>query len=104
MCESVGNFRHGDEHFLSIKAFRKLSLKVHPDKGGEQADFQKLSATNDVWQNLRFNKRCQGRPQRLKADLHLGGDATPNLPFSVTKVPSVLLKSRPSRPGGPARK
>ena len=31
------------------KAFRRVSLKVHPDKGGSLADFQKLSATNDAW-------------------------------------------------------
>ena len=34
------------------QAFRKVSLKVHPDKGGEQAVFQELSAMNDAWQDL----------------------------------------------------
>ena len=32
------------------KAFRKVSFKAHPDKGGLLADFQRLSATNDKWQ------------------------------------------------------
>ena len=30
------------------KAFRKVSGKAHPDKGGLLADFQKLSASNDA--------------------------------------------------------
>ena len=46
------------------KAFRKVSLKVHPDKGGAQADFQKLSATNDAWQDLLKKKTGAGRPQK----------------------------------------
>ena len=34
------------------KAFRKVSVKAHPDKGGDVADFQKLSAANDSWQSV----------------------------------------------------
>ena len=41
-----------------IKAFRRVSLKVHPDK----KDFQKLSATNDAWQDLLKNAAAPGRP------------------------------------------
>ena len=37
------------------KAFRKVSCKAHPDKGGLLADFQRLSATNDAWQDLLKN-------------------------------------------------
>ena len=44
------------------KAFKKVSLRVHPDKGGEQADFQLLSATNDTWQELVKRKGAVGRP------------------------------------------
>ena len=42
-----------------IKAFRRVSLKVHPDKRG---NFQKLSATNDAWQDLLKNAAAPGRP------------------------------------------
>ena len=54
------------------KAFRRVSLKAHPDKGGEQADFQKLSAANDAWQDLLKKAAAPGRPpqagrQRPKA-------------------------------------
>ena len=31
------------------KAFRKVSCKAHPDKGGLLLDFQRMSAANDVW-------------------------------------------------------
>ena len=48
------------------KAFRKVSCKAHPDKGGLLADFQKLSATNDVWQNLLKNAGSRGRPPQAE--------------------------------------
>ena len=44
------------------KAFRRVSLKVHPDKGGSLADFQKLSATNDAWKHLLKSASAPGRP------------------------------------------
>ena len=44
------------------KAFKKVSLRVHPDKGGEQTDFQRLSAANDTWQELVKRKGAVGRP------------------------------------------
>ena len=48
------------------KAFRKVSGKAHPDKGGLLADFQKLSATNDVWQDLLKNAGSRGRPTQAE--------------------------------------
>ena len=48
------------------KAFRKVSCKAHPDKGGLLADFQKLSATNDVWQDLLMNAGSRGRPAQAQ--------------------------------------
>ena len=44
------------------KAFKKVSLRAHPDKGGEQVEFQRLSAANDEWQELLKAKGCVGRP------------------------------------------
>ena len=32
------------------KAFRKVSGKVHPDKGGSAEDSQRLNAARDAWQ------------------------------------------------------
>ena len=48
------------------KAFRKVSLKAHPDKGGDVADFQKLSATNNSWQDLCKNTAAPGRPPKAE--------------------------------------
>ena len=44
-------------------AFRKVSRRAHPDKGGLLADFQKLSATNDTWRELLKNVGTPGRPK-----------------------------------------
>ena len=46
------------------KAFRKVSLKAHPDKGGAVADFQKLSLAKDCWQDACKNKAPRGRPAK----------------------------------------
>ena len=35
-----------------VKAWRKLSLKTHPDKGGDSEDSAKLNAAYDAWQDL----------------------------------------------------
>ena len=45
-----------------IKAFRRVSLQVHPDKKGDVQDFQKLNATNDAWQDLLKNAAAPARP------------------------------------------
>ena len=45
------------------KAFRTVSLRAHPDKGGEKEAYQKLSAAYDSWQSLLKNKRDVGRPK-----------------------------------------
>ena len=44
------------------KAFKTVALRVHPDKGGQQLDFQNLSAANDAWQELLKSKGARGRP------------------------------------------
>ena len=35
------------------KAFRKVSLKTHPDRGGDPEEQKKLNAANDAWQAAR---------------------------------------------------
>ena len=52
---------NADEIRLALK-----TLKAHPDKGGDVADFQRLSASNDAWQDLLKTSREPGRP--AKAD------------------------------------
>ena len=43
------------------KAFKSVSLRAHPDKGGEQADFQRLGAANDARQELLKGRGSVGR-------------------------------------------
>ena len=45
-----------------IKAYRKVLLKAHPDKGGRTQDAQTLQAAKETWaKNFagRFRKACQ---------------------------------------------
>ena len=47
------------------RAFRSVARKVHPDKlGGNQRDFQKLSAAHDKWEDLQKSQRRRGRPHQ----------------------------------------
>ena len=48
-----------------FKPWRKVSLKVHPDKGGDATDFAQLSAANDNWQSASTATRHRGRDQLL---------------------------------------
>ena len=44
------------------KAFRKLSVTNHPDKGGNTADTQTLLAAKDAWQNAqKIRQKAQGQ-------------------------------------------
>ena len=47
-----------------LDSFRKVVRKVHPDKGGSNADVQKLNAARELWENL----------QKPKAAKSTGGD------------------------------
>ena len=46
------------------KAYRKLSLKVHPDRGGSVQDQARLNAAHDAWQDLAKVRRPVGKPKR----------------------------------------
>ena len=46
------------------KAYRKLSLKVHPDRGGNVRDQARLNAAHDAWQDLAKARRPVGKPKR----------------------------------------
>ena len=50
------------------QAFRKIALKVHPDKGGELAVFQELSNMMDAWQDLLKKSESAGPGRRPKED------------------------------------
>ena len=77
------------------KAFRRVSLKVHPDKGGSLADFQKLSATNDAWKDLLKSASAPGRPPQNpgppKRDARAGKPYT----LQATSPKKVLPQTHP---------
>ena len=41
---------------LLLRAYKKLLLKVHPDKGGAVGDQQKLQDAKETWQGLQVSK------------------------------------------------
>ena len=46
-----------------LKAYRKVLLKAHPDKGGKKEDVQKLQAAKEAWDKARKAGK-PGRPQQ----------------------------------------
>ena len=46
------------------KAYRTLSRKVHPDKGGNEDDQKKLNGAYKAWCEALSQKPAQGRPDR----------------------------------------
>ena len=45
-------------------AFKRLAVKVHPDKGGVASDFQQLNNARDTWKQL-AGKQPKPQPQSL---------------------------------------
>ena len=50
------------------RAFRRVSVKVHPDKGGAAADAQRLNAARDAWLAANRDAKAPGRPARPQAE------------------------------------
>ena len=44
-----------------LKAYRTLSRKVHPDKGGSEEDQKQLNASHDLWQDALRDRGARGR-------------------------------------------
>ena len=56
-----------------LKAYRKVLLKVHPDKGGNKADVQKLQPAKEAWDSARKGASKAGRPgQRAQQEERQG--------------------------------
>ena len=50
------------------KAYRALSRKVHPDKGGRAGDQTRLNSAHAVWVDALKNRGARGRPQGANDD------------------------------------
>jgi tRNA G26 N,N-dimethylase Trm1 len=42
-------------------AFKRVALKVHPDKGGTAEDFRKLQEAKEKWETAKQNAQPPGR-------------------------------------------
>ena len=51
-----------------IKAYRKVLLKAHPDKGGRKQDAQTLQAAKETWDKARKGSTAQGGRPSERAD------------------------------------
>ena len=51
-----------------LKAYKKVLLKVHPDKGGNKADVQKLQPAKEAWDSARKGTSKAGRPGAQQED------------------------------------
>ena len=61
----------------SVKAaFRKVALKVHPDKGGDKGEFQKLQEAKERWEAAAKSSKG-GRPAQAH---NKGGRRAPRNP------------------------
>ena len=45
-----------------VKAYKKLLLKVHPDKGGRKEDAQNLQAAREKWESARKGSSGKAGP------------------------------------------
>ena len=78
------------------KAYKRVALKAHPDKGGSDDHFKTLQASKEKWETLRATKadRPDGRRWAGGADAAstapVGGNASQQLEFRVRGC-SVLL-------------
>ena len=49
------------------KAYRALSRRVHPDRGGSGEDQKKLNAAHDAWKDALRARKPPGRPRENNA-------------------------------------
>jgi hypothetical protein len=78
-----------------VKAYRKLLLKAHPDKGGRKVDFQKLQQAKETWDAVRKGPVNQGgRPSA-------GGDAGVNeMRYRLCRHVALTISFNSDRVGG----
>jgi curved DNA-binding protein CbpA len=46
-----------------VKAYRRILLRAHPDKGGSTSDAQKLQESREAWEATRKASGTKGRPK-----------------------------------------
>ena len=61
------------------KAFRRVLLKAHPDKGGDANHMQRLNAAREQWLQAKQNQGRRGRPSQARS-----GAAAPAPPAAAS--------------------
>ena len=79
------------------KAFRKVMVKAHPDKGGSKEDAQRLTAARDAWNDAR---KSSGSGGRRPESLAVGGGPFFGPPLGCS---SPALRARPACATGALR-
>ena len=90
-----------------MKAFRRVSRRVPPDKGGVAADAQRLNAARDAWAAASKTSKGRGRPAKAAQAAPAAAAAAAGLApvcegFRVRSV-AALLTTRAGSPYSPTR-
>ena len=56
-----------------VAFYRRLLLKVHPDKGGRKEDFQGLQSAKEAWEDAKQHAAPRGRPSSSSDQLVVAG-------------------------------
>ena len=67
--EMVFKVSRGSEERELIRAYKRLILKVHPDKGGDASHFRRLQEAKENWDAVRASTSGKaGRPASVPSD------------------------------------
>ncbi len=76
------------------RAFRKVALRVHPDKGGSEADQKRLNDARDRWEEANVTGAPRGRPPKRPAADDSDASAMAAQPQPPTKKGVYRLRSK----------
>ncbi|CAE7245581.1 unnamed protein product, partial [Symbiodinium natans] len=84
------------------RVFRRVSIKVHPDKGGAAADAQRLNAARDAWVQASQGTKPPGRPAHAQAGPVSASSAVTNGREGLRIRSEAVLLTYQSWPAGEA--
>ena len=64
---TLSNINRDSPDVAVLAAYRQVIKKAHPDRGGQVADAQMLTAAREKWDAERKSKDGRGRPQKKNA-------------------------------------